>query len=119
MSEGSTQAAKRAERAGSGEDRRMFKKMRGVKLPYRKQGLIYFVCANYADMPFCVREKIDQTCIEAGEEYYRALRDVVIGKKSVKRAALECPCDESTLYRKRNEFYLRFAERSAEWNLNK
>ena len=96
----------------------MFKKMRGVKLPYRKQGLIYFVCANYADMPFCVREKIDQTCIETGEEYYAALHDVVTGKKSVKRAALECPCDETTLYRKRNDLYLRFAVNIDKYNTN-
>lgn len=86
----------------------MFKKMRGIKLPYKRQGLIYFMCANYADMSFRVREKIDQVCIEAGEEYYQALRDVLIGKKTVRRAAMDCPCSETTLYRKRNEFYLRF-----------
>ena len=86
----------------------MFKKMRGVKLPYKKQGLIYFVCANYADMPLRVQEKIDQLCIAVGGEYYGALRDILIGKKTVRRAAVDLPCSETTLYRKRNEFYERF-----------
>ena len=88
----------------------MFKKMRGVKLPYKRQGLIYFICANYTDMPFRVQEKIDQVCIAVGEEYHQALRDVLTCKKTVKRAAMECPCNEATLYRRRNEFYLRLEQ---------
>lgn len=88
----------------------MFKKMRGVKLPYKRQGLIYFVCANYADMPFSIQKTIDQLCIEIGAEYYQALRDVITGRKTAKCAAIDCPCNEATLYRKRNEFYLRFDE---------
>lgn len=85
----------------------MFKKLRGVKLPEEKQGLIFYICANYADMDFGVQKKIDQLCVKVGGgEYYAALRDVMVGKKTIKEAAIECPCDETTLRRKRREFYM-------------
>ncbi len=85
----------------------MFKKMRGIGLSYEKQGLVYFICANYNDMPEEVQKKIDQLCIEvAGAEYYQALRDVLIKQKSIETAAFDCPCDETTLRRKRRNFYL-------------
>lgn len=84
----------------------MFKKLRSLALPYEKQGLIYFTCLNYDDMPLRVQKKIDQLCIEAGgSEYYQALKDVVTGKKTITQAARDCPCGQSTLNRKRMRFY--------------
>ena len=36
----------------------MFKKRRGIRIPYEKQGLIYFNCVNYKDMPEDIQNKI-------------------------------------------------------------
>ena len=47
----------------------MFKKRRGINIPYEKQGLIYFNCVNYDDMPDEVKNKITNLCKEVGKEY--------------------------------------------------
>ncbi len=87
----------------------MFKKLRGVNLPEEKQGLIYYICVNYADMPFVVQQKIDQLCLRVGGgDYYNALREVMLGKRTVREAAIMCPCSESTLKRMRRRFYEEF-----------
>ncbi|MEG0703449.1 MAG: hypothetical protein RR449_07750 [Christensenella sp.] len=84
----------------------MFKKLRGLTMPEKKQGIIYYVCANYEDMPIDVQKKIEQLCVQiGGGEYYGAIFNVVTGKMTVKAAALACPCDETTLYRYRIKFY--------------
>lgn len=36
----------------------MFKKRRGIHIPYNRQGLIYFTCMNIRDMP----EDIKKMC---------------------------------------------------------
>lgn len=78
--------------------------MRGTCVPYRRQILIYAVCANYADMPPKTREKIDRLCAAAGE-YSPALREVLIGGKSLQLSAMDHHCDPSTLWRRRKRFY--------------
>jgi len=51
----------------------MFKKRRGIHIPYNKQGLIYFTCMNVADMPEDIQQKILNLCIEVGGADYKAL----------------------------------------------
>ena len=84
----------------------MFKKRRGIHLPYNKQGLIYFTCMNINDMPYDVQDKIKNLCQEVGKEYSDALYEVVTNNaKSIRALALEYHISEMNLYRYRKKFY--------------
>lgn len=84
----------------------MFRKRRGIHIPYNKQGLIYFTCMNVKDMPQEVQQKILNLCIEVGKEDYKALYEVVTNdKKSVLSVSLEYFINEKRLYKLRKEFY--------------
>lgn len=84
----------------------MFRKRRGIHIPYNKQGLIYFICVNVKDMPEDVQQKILNLCIEVGKEDYKALYEVVTNdKKSILNISLEYFLNEKKLYRLRKEFY--------------
>ena len=39
-----------------------FRKLRGVRLPEEKQGLIRYICLNYADQPEWMKRKIERLC---------------------------------------------------------
>lgn len=84
----------------------MFRKRRGIHIPYNKQGLIYFTCVNVKEMPEDVQQKILNLCIEVGKEDYKALYEVVTNdKKSILSISLEYFLNEKKLYRLRKEFY--------------
>ena len=87
----------------------MFKKIRSVKIPYRRQGLIYFTCRNYENQPSEVKDKIRSMCSEiggkAGAGYSEALLEVMTGEKSVAETAGKHYINEKTLYRMRKMFY--------------
>lgn len=84
----------------------MFKKRRGIHIPYEKQGLIYFACVNYNDMPEDVQNKISDLCNEVGKEYADVLFEVVTNsKRSIRSISLEFHVSESLLYRYRKRFY--------------
>lgn len=84
----------------------MFKKRRGIHIPYNKQGLIYFTCVNVKDMPQEVQQKILNLCIEVGKEDYKALYEVMTNdKKSILSISLEYYLNEKRLYKLRKEFY--------------
>lgn len=87
----------------------MFKKRRGIHIPYNKQGLIYFTCMNVREMPENVQQKILNLCIEVGKEDYKALYEVLTNdNKSVLSISLEYFLSEKRLYRLRKEFYERW-----------
>ena len=84
----------------------MFKKIRSVKIPYKKQGLIYFVCMNVRDMPKDIQRKILNLCIEVGKEDYKALYEVLTNdSKSILNISLKYHINEKTLYKMRKKFY--------------
>lgn len=84
----------------------MFKKRRGIHIPYNKQGLIYFTCMNVREMPEDVQQKILNLCVEVGKEDYKALYEVLTNdNKSVLSISLEYFLSEKRLYRLRKEFY--------------
>ena len=84
----------------------MFKKRRGIKVPYRQQGLIFFTCLTYREQPKCVREKIERLCREtAGEEYSAALFELLTTERSVRSVAVDRAVSESQLYKLRKAFY--------------
>ncbi|WP_101908865.1 hypothetical protein [Marasmitruncus massiliensis] len=82
--------------------------MRGVDLPYIKQGLIYFTCRNFNDQPAIVQHKINNLCLECGKDHYQALFEVVTSSKSISRIAMDHHIDESWLYQLRKRFYVKW-----------
>lgn len=84
----------------------MFKKRRGIHIPYNKQGLIYFTCMNIKDMPEEIQQKILNLCIEVSGEHYQALYEVLTNdSKSVLSVSLEYYISETQLYHYRKKFY--------------
>ena len=84
----------------------MFKKRRGIQLPYNKQGLIYFICMNYKDMPEHILEKILKLCQEVAPEHYEVLFKVLTDDtKSIRRLSMEYHICETQLYHYRKKFY--------------
>lgn len=84
----------------------MFKKRRGIHLPYEKQGLIYFTCVNYDNIPPQMQDKIERLCEENGKEHSKALFEVVTNsQKSIRALAMEYHISETQLYHYRKKFY--------------
>lgn len=84
----------------------MFKKRRGIHIPYNKQGLIYFSCVNIKDMPDEVQQKIIQLCEEVGKEHAEVLYEVLTDStKSIRSLSMEYHISESQLYYYRRKFY--------------
>ena len=84
----------------------MFKKRRGIHIPYNRQGLIYFTCMNIRDMPEDIKKKILNLCVEVAQEDYRALYEVMTkDSKSVDAIAREYYISEKKLYGYRKKFY--------------
>lgn len=84
----------------------LFRKRRGIHIPYNKQGLIYFTCVNVKDMPQEVQQTILNLCIEVAGQDYKALYEVVTNdRKSVLSISLEYFINEKRLYKLRKEFY--------------
>lgn len=96
---------------GGEPDIACFRKLRGVKLPYIRQGLIRFTCLNYAEQAPDVREKIDRLCAAAGGDYASALFDVMCTGSSIVAISMRHHVSESTLYRARVRFYAMWDER--------
>ena len=84
----------------------MFKKRRGIHIPYERQGLIHFTCVNYRDLPDDVLQKISNLCNEVGKEHALVLFEVVTNKdKSIRQLAMEYHISETQLYHYRKKFY--------------
>ena len=55
-----------------------FKEIRGIGVPYAKQGQIFFTLANYKNLPKGQRDRIDELIRKAAkgdESYIAAVRD--------------------------------------------
>lgn len=84
----------------------MFKKRRGIHIPYEQQGLIYFTCVNYKIMPEQIQLKIKKLCAEVGKEHAEVLYRVVTdSNKSIRALAMEYHISETQLYHYRKKFY--------------
>ena len=84
----------------------IFRKLRGVNLPYREQGLIWFTCVNYDKQRKPVKEKINRMCRKYGGEHEKALF-VFLTRENVSVSWIEKNYYVSarTLYRRRKDFY--------------
>lgn len=84
----------------------MFKKRRGIHIPYNKQGLIYFTCMNVKDMSEDIQQKILNLCIEVGGEHYEALYTLLTDDtKNIHGVSMEFYISETQLYYYRKKFY--------------
>lgn len=84
----------------------MFKKRRGIKLPYNKQGIIYFTCMNYDDLSEDVQQKILSLCQDVGKEHALVLFEVMTNSsRSIRSLAMEHHISETQLYHYRKKFY--------------
>ena len=85
----------------------MFKKRRGIHLPYNKQGLIYFKCVNFDECSEEEQDKIKQLCADVGgNEYAEVLFKVVTDStRSIRSLSLEYHISETQLYHYRKKFY--------------
>lgn len=84
----------------------MFKKRRGIHLTYNKQGLIYFTCMNYEDMPKHIQNKILNLCKEVGKEHAEVLFKVITDStKSIRSLSMDYHISETQLYHYRKKFY--------------
>ena len=87
----------------------MFKKKKSIKLPYIKQGLIYFTCINYKDLPNEVQEKISNLCFLVAGEDYAALFELLTDRyKGLELIASEHYISERRLSDYRKRFYESF-----------
>ena len=82
-----------------------FKKLRGVRLPERKQGLIRYICLNISDQPLWLRNKFERLCIDCGGVHHCALRELMVSEQSVTCVALRHHVVAGVLYRARKRFY--------------
>lgn len=84
----------------------MFRKRRGIHIPYNKQGLIHFVCVNVKDMPEEVQRKILNLCVEVSGQHYEALYTMLTDdSKSIHGVAMDFHISETQLYYYRKKFY--------------
>ena len=82
--------------------------MRGVRVPADKQGLLFFMCRNYSDMPQKTRDKIDYICDKAScgvEPYRKALFAMLTTRDSVTAISMKFCVGQTKLYDMRRQFY--------------
>ena len=83
-----------------------FRKMRAVKLPYRKQIMIYAICINFNDQPEEVKNKIMNLCTKVASYNYDVLFKLLTTEhKSSRQIAKEFYISERQLERYRVRFY--------------
>lgn len=84
----------------------MFKKRRSIRLNYKKQGLVYFICINHRDMPPQVQEKILRLCRTVAGEDADALHEFLTNENtSATGVSLRYYINEKRLYALRRRFY--------------
>lgn len=91
----------------------MFRKLRGVKLSYIEQGVIYFTCMNYKNLPETTKEKIRNLCKEVcaicrdeADIYEKALLEFVTNQYTgATGIVMQHHVSDKMLYRLRRKFY--------------
>lgn len=84
----------------------LFKKRRGIHIPYNKQGLIYFTCVNYKDMPVHIQQKIRNLCFDVGKEHCEELFQVLTNSnETIRSISFKYHISETQLYYYRKKFY--------------
>ncbi len=82
-----------------------FRKLRGISLPYNRQGEIYFRLRNYMGQNKRTREKIDRLIRQAAGEHEAALRALCIEGKSAVAVSQRYYISTTQLYEMRKRLY--------------
>lgn len=89
----------------------MFKKRRGIHLPYNVQGLIYFTCVNIKRQPQEVQACVWNLCALVGGEDADALYEFLTDDRmSAEAVCMKYYISGKKLYRMRKKFYEEFAK---------
>lgn len=88
----------------------MFRFKESIRVPYKRQGYIYFTSLRYDELDKEKQRKIRTLCRECGGAYSKALFKAVTTETS-----LDFICDthyisKATLYRMIREYYERFPQ---------
>lgn len=84
----------------------MFKKRRGIRVPYNKQGLIHFTCLDVRNQPEEIQHKIHNLCIEVAGEDWRALYEAMTNDDlNIAGVAMKYYISEKKIYNYRKTFY--------------
>lgn len=87
----------------------LFKRKRSIRLSYYRQGLIYFLCANYSSLPQTCRDAIDRICNEVGGDYRDALFAVLTEKeRNTSSVSMQYFVSNKRLFNLRARFYEEF-----------
>lgn len=79
---------------------------KSIKIPYSKQGLIYFTCVNYNNIPESEQRLIRNLCEKvAGDDSAALLEFLTDGNRSASSASLKYFISEKKLYILRRRFY--------------
>lgn len=88
----------------------MFKKRRGIKIPYNRQGLVYFACMDVKNMSQEEVDKIKQICSDIAGENAEALYTLVTDDSlTVEGVANRFFMSTTNLYKFRMRFYYRMS----------
>ena len=103
---------------------RLFRELRGVRLSYEKQGLIYFTCMNYRKQSEEVKQKITDLCGEVcrtcgtdAELYYKALFELLTNPyMTAEGVVIKYFVSDKQLYNLRRSFYEKWSGTSITQN---
>lgn len=80
-------------------------------LSEKEQSKVYWTCVTYESESEIVRSAIDRLCEEIGGQYKDLLFRTITSTESltsIARSEMNCPVDESGLYRLVKKFYMQF-----------
>ncbi|MBQ8830839.1 MAG: hypothetical protein IJ017_04525 [Oscillospiraceae bacterium] len=86
----------------------MFRPKTSLKIPYERQGYIYFTSKNYKALPKEKRQRIDELCLKAGGEHHKALLEYVTTDATATQICLKHYIGEGTLHRMQRRYYMNF-----------
>ena len=87
----------------------MFRYKKSIRMPYQRQGYIFFVSKLYKELPPAAQRKILDLCHECGGENWQALFEfVTTGAGATALCMKHYIASETTLYRMVREYYQKF-----------
>ena len=85
-----------------------FRYKRGIRVSYKRQGMIYFTLQNFHTLPQGKQEKLRQLCREAAGEYDAALWEYLTTEKGYVGVSMDHNLSQATLFRCVKRFYESF-----------
>lgn len=89
----------------------MFRFKKSIKVPYDRQGYIYFLSRSYQSLPTRRQEKIRELCREYGGEYSKALFEFVTTDAGATAVCQRNHLSQSTLERVVKKYYEGFPKK--------